>query len=123
MAVASRASLQVLWKAARRLQLIPDCKPRDHVPILCSFPVAFGKATSKDEDNSRWDYEKLASCTQKGLGRAEFLMELQTAFKDNKEKLNQVSHRYAEKHWATDEHWEEWMATLSTVAKNTSLQT
>ena len=67
--------LMALWRAARKLQLIPDRCARDHMPVLLSFTYDFGNDTHA-QAGERWDYDKLGMAVQAGIGRREFLLDL-----------------------------------------------
>ena len=67
---------RVLWKARRRLQLVPAGRPRDHMPILLTLRHTLqpqrGEASTA-RAGIRWDLQAIADCLQKGDKRVEFL--------------------------------------------------
>ena len=99
----------VAWKYGRTLQLIPDNKTRDHVPIIMiiEYVLEFSVAPS---DSPRWCREKLAKCLQYGVGRIEFLRDLVAAYETHKHEF--VACRDDP---APDSHWSIWMEVLTEV--------
>ena len=82
-AAATKTKAWMPWRQARMLQLIPDAKRRDHVPVVYDVPVRLGGFWRPlPPPQMRWDYDKLAECLQRGKGRVAFLAALQEAFTD-----------------------------------------
>ena len=100
-------------QAARRLQIIPDSQPRDHMPTIYSWEYHFPFKTKNFEEEERlvWDFDKLAACLQRGIGRLEFLQDLEKEWAASKEELNkQAEDTTVDRHWAT------WINTIQRVA-------
>ncbi|CAK0827916.1 unnamed protein product [Prorocentrum cordatum] len=68
-------------KAARRLQLIPDARPRGHVPIILEFTTYQHRATSETKE-LKWDRDKIAFALQEASGRIEFQEALESKFRE-----------------------------------------
>ena len=109
-ATAKQAIASVNWRVARRLQLIPDRKPRDHVPVRVSLPYAFGSAWKEKEE--QWSKDKLAAALQFGMLRWDFLVELEEAFV---RKSASLANPEISRSQTCDAHWELWMDTLREV--------
>ena len=92
--------VKVLWKAGRKLQLIPSRHAMDHLPILLSFDYEL-KLDKTADGRTCWDQDKIALCLQTGIGRREFLEELAEAFEG---ALEEVKER--EEDELPDKHWE-----------------
>ena len=97
--MARRAKATISRKCARSLQLMPHRLPKDHVPSIYEIPYTF--AYYRRLEHEKWDYNKLARCLQRGIGRQEFLDDLNTEFGSIKEEL--VA---AREQTCIDEHWE-----------------
>eukprot|EP00959_Pyramimonas_sp_CCMP1952_P361607 7573197-Pyramimonas_sp.AAC.1 len=59
------------WKAARRLQLIPDARPRDHVPTILER-TAYQRRAPSQTTRQRWNRDRIALALQEGSNRLEF---------------------------------------------------
>eukprot|EP00974_Lingulodinium_polyedra_P028604 2755600-Lingulodinium_polyedra.AAC.1 len=97
------------WALGRRLQLIPDQRPRDHVPIKMYVHYSLG-FPEKGASRATWDLEKLGLALQTGVGRWDYLAELESSFEQEKGALA----KHAEER-APDAHWARWMAILQKV--------
>ena len=73
----------------RLLQIIPDSRPRDHIPQILSFPYTFPCSKESQQQTFRWDYDALGKCLQKGINKDEFTTDLEQAFTDCKESIHE----------------------------------
>ncbi|CAK0858501.1 unnamed protein product [Prorocentrum cordatum] len=71
----------VAWKRGRKLQLISDAQPRDHLPLF--FTIDYEMPTLVHRQlRPRWDHTKLARALQHGEDRLGFHRELDQRMKD-----------------------------------------
>jgi hypothetical protein len=100
------------WKLARTLQTIPDKNPRDHMPTTYFVNYTHPYLKSDPDVITRWDYDAMAECLQKGTSRVEFLKELDAEYTKVKEELEGA---YEEN--TADRHWEIYKDALIRASK------
>jgi hypothetical protein len=63
--MAGRIRCWIPWRAARRLQIIPDNRTRDHVPVAVLLPlVPYPDLTkaSAEATTINWDRDRISAC-------------------------------------------------------------
>ena len=100
------------WSAARRLQLIPDTRPRDHVPQVLSFYYHFPFSKKSTQERRKWDLNALGQCLQKSKNKIPFLHDLEQEFAAIKP---QITSAFNDRH--CENSWELWITTLQKVGQ------
>lgn len=83
--------LKVAWRAAKRLQVIPDVVMRDHVPLQLRMRIGWHhQVTAPRCDGQRWDTDALMEALKCGTGRRPFLADLETAARDSLSEIQRL---------------------------------
>ena len=83
------ASYHVAWHSARRLQLIPSGRPRDHVPVLMQLDYDIMENFGPSRLQTQWCFDKLGEALQTGRHRGAFLEELEAEFGKKQGEMNE----------------------------------
>jgi hypothetical protein len=101
-----------LARSGKKLQLIPDSRPRDHRPVMVLANLGLSYTTLPAVQ--RIDRDKLLLAWRTGVGRLEFLEQLE------QEMIHTASSWQYDEYNARvpDEMWDNFVTTVKTVAMN-----
>eukprot|EP00959_Pyramimonas_sp_CCMP1952_P248528 5194937-Pyramimonas_sp.AAC.1 len=96
---------KVSYYHGRRLQLIPDRRPRDHLPLLLVLDYILemrdGASNSAEKKLMTWDLQMLSEALQTGKGRDSFLLQLEDLFTQHEnEFISLREDRRVDEHWS-----------------------
>jgi hypothetical protein len=82
--------------------MITDVRLRDHMPIMLQFTApSFVHHVCAQSLHGGWDWNRLADAVQKGIGKRDFLQEIEAETVSRCEKLGQhKEENYVDDHWA-----------------------
>lgn len=99
-----------LARSARRLQIIPDTKPRDHLPLQVEMDYALGASRTRCTPRS-WDYDAIAKSLQTGdMTKHKFYDTVEA-------EMSKVDWADLEAKTLVDEHWRRLVACITTAAQ------
>jgi len=91
-------SLLVYKTSGRKLQLIPDNRPRDHYPLV--LKLSYRLKVAIPSPVLTWNHNKIAACLQFGVGREAYLKDLELAFWNKNIAQTHSSGIVVDGHWA-----------------------
>ena len=101
---------EVWMRSGRRIQLRPDSKCRDHLPVVIKYKYQLRVA--QRQKTRQWDQDAMCRCIQTGEGRREFLEAL-----EDKVRTEQKEITCLEEQTTPDEHWETFRNKVCEIAQ------
>lgn len=83
------SSCRVIYRAARRLQMIPSRHHRDHLPVRVWVDLELGRARPAPR-RPGWDHDALVEAVRNGARRDEFLGKVRDALDEDEAALAEI---------------------------------